>query len=351
MMGEESKSEYYRALLKRDSEYDGIFYVGVTSTGVFCRSVCPARKPKRENCEFFENAHDALLAGFRPCKRCSPLSHPDLVPDLVLKLVEAVEKEPEKRWKAQDFAKLSTNAVQASRLFKKRFGMTFVAYARARRLGMALTEIKNSNSVIGAQLNAGYDSGSGFRDAFSKIMGQPPKKSNKVLLLKAQWIDTPLGPMIAISSESKLYLLEFINRRGLEREIERLRDGLNAAIIPGEAKPIDSIKSELELYFLGRLEKFKTPLVLIGTPFQKRVWQELLKIPLGQTRSYANIATSLGKSGAMRAVGNANGANQLAVIIPCHRVINSNGQIGGYGGGLARKKWLLKHEVKCAKER
>lgn len=351
MITEESKSEYYRALLKRDQEYDGVFYVGVCTTGVFCRSVCPARKPKQENCEFFENAQDALLAGFRPCKRCRPLSHPDIVPDLVLKLVEAVEKEPEKRWKAQDFAKLSTNAVQASRSFKKRFGMTFVAYARARRLGSALKEIKNSNSVIEAQLHAGYDSGSGFRDAFFKIMGQPPKKSEKIQLLKAGWLDSPLGPMIAISSESKIYLLEFVTRRGLEREIERLRDKLNATIVPGKTKPIDSIKNELDLYFLGRLEKFQTPLALIGTPFQLMVWQELMKIPLGQTRSYADIATSLGKSGAMRAVGNANGANQLAIIIPCHRVINSDGQIGGYGGGLARKKWLLKHEVKCAKER
>lgn len=346
MLSAELRKEYYRALIAKDPEYDGVFYVGVMSTGVFCRSVCSARKPKFENCEFYKTAEEALLAGFRPCKRCRPLSHPDEVPQLISKLVQAVEKEPEKRWKEADFRKLSTSSTQASRLFKKRFGMTFVAYARARRLGIALKQIRGQKAVIDAQIDSGYDSGSGFRDAFSKIMGAPPARSKEVKLLKADWIDTPLGPMIAISDEEALYLLEFVNRRGLEREIERLRNILRAAIIPGKTEIIDSIERELKWYFKGELKQFLTPIMMVGTPFQKSVWSELMKIPIGKTCSYSDIAKKLENTGAVRAVGSANGANQIAIVIPCHRVINSDGQLGGYGGGLARKKWLLEHEAK-----
>ncbi len=349
MFSTEQKKEYYKALIAKDPEYDGVFYVGVLSTGVFCRSVCSARKPKFENCEFYKTAEEALLAGFRPCKRCRPLSHPDAVPEVIRKLVQAVEEEPEKRWKEADFRTLSTNSVQASRLFKKRFGMTFVAYARARRLGIALKEIKGQKAVIEAQIDSGYDSGSGFRDAFSKIMGTPPARSQEVKLIKADWIDTPLGPMVAMSDEKVLYLLEFVNRRGLEREIERLRKALRAAIIPGRTEVIDSIERELKQYFKGDLKQFLTPIMMIGTPFQKSVWLELIKIPIGKTCSYFDIAKALGKTGAVRAVGSANGANQIAIVIPCHRVINRDGQLGGYGGGLARKRWLLEHELEMVK--
>src|SRR5579872_2292009 len=174
MVTADERIEYYKALLAKDSSYDGIFYVGIRTTGVFCRSICPARKPKFKNCEFFRTAEEALLASYRPCKRCQPLSSPNEVPDVVRKLVEAIEKDPDKRWKREDFAKLSTNAVKASRLFKKRFGMTFVAYARARRMGIALKQIREQQSVIDTQVQTGYESGSGFRDAFSKIMGVPP---------------------------------------------------------------------------------------------------------------------------------------------------------------------------------
>lgn len=120
------KEHYYQALLDKNTEYEGVFYVGVKTTGVFCRPTCPARKPKLENCEFFETAEQALLASFRPCKRCRPLSHPNQVSELVQKLVDAVEAEPEKRWTEKDFAAMGVDVSTARRQFKKRFGMTFV---------------------------------------------------------------------------------------------------------------------------------------------------------------------------------------------------------------------------------
>ncbi len=340
------KKKYYEALLAKDSSFDGVFYVGVKTTGVFCRSICPARKPKFENCEFFETAEDALLASFRPCKKCQPLSHPDKVPEIVTELVDAVENEPEKRWREKDFKQLSTNAAQASRLFKKRFGMTFVQYARARRMGLAFNELKAKKSVIFAQVDVGYDSGSGFRDAFSKILGSPPVKADKIDSFVAKLIDTPLGPMLAVAKEEALYLLEFVNRRGLEREIERLRKKTKAAILFGSNKLLDQVAADLKKYFAGDLLEFDLPLKMLGTPFEKEVWGALKKIPYGKTCSYVDIAKAIEKPKASRAIGRANGVNQIAILIPCHRVINANGDLGGYGGGVAKKKWLLEHERK-----
>lgn len=260
-------------------------------------------------------------------------------------LVEAVEANPEKRWKDRDFDKLSVDASTARRQFKKRFGMTFVEYARARRMGLAMKQIRGGKEVIEAQLNTGYESSSGFRDAFSKIMGAAPTNFAKHHnILKASWLDTPLGPMLAIADNNALYLLEFVDRRGLEREIERLRIKTKSAIIPGETNPIASIKNELTAYFKGKAKTFNTPLNFLGSPFQQGVWTELLRIPYGETRSYLDQATAMGKPSACRAVANANGANQIAIVIPCHRIINSNGDLGGYGGGIQRKKWLIAHE-------
>ncbi|KIL51156.1 bifunctional transcriptional activator/DNA repair enzyme AdaA [Jeotgalibacillus campisalis] len=342
----ERKSEFYQALIEKNSEYEGIFYVGVKTTGVFCRPTCPARKPKFENCEFYQTAKEALLASFRPCKRCRPLSHPNQVSEVVARLVEAVELNPEKRWKDYHFREMEVDESTARRQFKKRFGMTFVEYARSRRMGIAMKQLRCGEAVIDAQLAAGYESSSGFRDAFSRIMGAPPALADNKNMFKAAWIDTKLGPMIAIADEKALWLLEFVDRRGLEREVEKLRTKTKSAVIPGSNSILQSVEKELQEYFDGKRTEFKTPIRLIGSDFQKSVWQKLRVIPYGETKSYFDIASSLGKPTAFRAVALANGANQLAIIIPCHRVIRLNGNLGGYGGGISRKQWMLEFEKK-----
>ena len=207
-----------------------------------------------------------------------------------------------------------------------------------------MKHIRKGDSVIETQLATGYESGSGFRDAFSRIMGKAPRKIEETVLLKASWIDTPLGPMLAIGDEKFLYLLEFVDRRGLEREIELLRKKTQSAIVPGSSPSILSIEKELHAYFQGKLHRFQTQIFELGTAFQKLVWEELKKIPFGETRSYLDIARSIGRPSACRAVARSNGTNCLALIIPCHRVINATGELGGYGGGIARKKWLLARE-------
>lgn len=339
----QTKQQYYQALTDRNAEYDGVVYYGIKTTGIFCRSVCTARKPKFENCEFYPSARDALLAGYRPCKRCQPLSLPNELSPILKQMIEAVEAEPDKRWKDQDFCNVGIDSSTARRQFKKRFGMTFVAYARARRVGLAVDQIRNGSSVLNAQLDAGFESGSGFRNAFLRILGSPPK-GFQGLVLKSSWIDTRLGPMIAIASKEALYLLEFTCRRGLERGVERLKTRTKAAIVPGTNAILKSIERELSEYFSGTRQHFETPLMPVGTEFQKRVWSELCRIPTGEVRSYSQQAIAIGSPNSARAVARANGANQLAIVIPCHRVIGADGELTGYGGGLAIKKWLLTHE-------
>ncbi|MDP2194231.1 MAG: methylated-DNA--[protein]-cysteine S-methyltransferase, partial [Alphaproteobacteria bacterium] len=162
--------------------------------------------------------------------------------------------------------------------------------------------------------------------------------------LHAALIHTKLGEMIAIANEAGLYLLEFVCSHRLERKIANLEAKLHATIVEGMTPPIQSIARELELYFSGDLKTFSTPVHIMGTPFQQAVWKELMRIPYGKTCSYMHQAQSIGKPQAHRAVANANGANQLAVIIPCHRIIQANGDLGGYGGGIKIKQWLLEHE-------
>jgi AraC family transcriptional regulator of adaptative response/methylated-DNA-[protein]-cysteine methyltransferase len=337
----------YRAVSQRDPEYDGVFYVGVRTTGVFCRPTWSARPPRRANCEFFADAQQALLAAYRPCLRCRPLAPPDQTSDLVRRLVDAVERQPDKRWRDADLKALLLHASTARRQFRRRFGMTFVQCARARRLGGAFKVIRAGERFIVAQLEAGYESGSGFRDAFARIMGAPPA-SRAARALFAAWLDTPLGPMTAIADDQALYLLEYVDRRGLERQIERLRARARAGIVPGRTPPIAQLEAELGAYFSGSALRFATPLAPFGSAIQRAVRDELRAIPPAGTRSYAEIAGAVGRPAAARAAARANGANPLAIVIPCHRVLAADGTLGGYGGGLPRKRWLLAHERRWA---
>lgn len=344
MVAEDKKEEYYEALLEKKTEYEGVFFAGIKTTGIFCRPTCPARKPLQKNCDFFETAQEALLAGFRPCKRCKPLEIPNLASPEIRNLINLIEQNPEKKWKDSDFDELSISANTARRHFKKYFDMTFIEYSRARRLGIAFNEIRNGSSIVNAQLESGFDSANGFRDAFSNIMGTLPKDSKGICVLYSSWIETKLGSMLVVHDDEKIYLLEFVDRRGLENEIVRLRSRLKAVIIPGKKPIVDKLEKELINYFENGYADFKTPIYMMGSEFQKKVWFELRKISTGKTITYKELAVRVGNGKACRAVARANGANQISIIIPCHRVINSNGELGGYGGGIARKEWLLRNE-------
>ncbi len=210
---------------------------------------------------------------------------------------------------------------------------------------MGFTPYKfKGKTMIKTPLSTQYESSSSFREAFSQIVDAASVSLKDQIILKVTLLDTKLGAMIAIADEKVLYLLEFFDPQRLESKIGKLRQKIKAVIVPGITDPIRSIESELNHYFEGTLKEFKTPLFSFGSSFQKRVWDELKKIPYGKTCSYASLAIAVDSPLAVRAVGSANRTNQIAIVIPCHRVINTNGGLGGYAGGLTRKEWLLQHE-------
>ena len=334
----------YRAVVDHDPSFEGIFFVGVATTGIFCRPTCRVRTPKRENVEFFASTSEALHAGYRPCRRCQPLHEGRGAPPLVTQLLAAVEAEPTGRLRDIDLASRGIEPSTARRAFKRYCGMTFHAYHRARRMGLALAGVRQGKSMLDLQLDHGFESGSGFRVAFNRHVGAAPSRARDVECLYAQWFETPLGAMLALADDGGLALLEFVDRRGLEREIEAMQKKLKRPILPGAHAYLAQIGDELAAYFAGRELSFATPIALRGSAFQRTVWNALLSIPPGATRSYADIAATIGRGSAVRAVGRANGDNRLCLIVPCHRVIGADGALTGYGGGLWRKQWLLEHE-------
>ena len=334
----------YRALARRDSAYEGVFFAGVKTTGIFCRPTCHAKKPREENVEFFPSALAALHGGYRPCRLCRPMDRVPAPPAVVTQLLQAVESSPAVRLTDKDLAAMGIDPSTARRRFRAYHGLTFQAYQRARRLGLALHEVSAGRPVIDAQLDGGYDSTSGFRGAFLQLFGKPPRGARADDCLLARRIDTPLGGMLALADRQGLRLLEFVDRRGLENEIARIRRVLRCAVVPGTNPVLEAVETQLRCYFAGERSSFDLPLAPVGSPFQQQVWAALRRIPTGQTRSYAQIAAEAGRPGAQRAVGRANGSNSIAIVIPCHRVIGADGSLSGYAGGVWRKQRLLDHE-------
>ncbi|MGA2975673.1 MAG: methylated-DNA--[protein]-cysteine S-methyltransferase [Spirochaetia bacterium] len=329
-----------RAYLSKDASFNGLFFLGVHTTGVFCRPTCAARKPLPRNVEYFPTAQAALAAGYRPCKRCRPMDldeQPQWVTDLLLE----VEQDPSVRIRDGEIRARGIDPATARRYFLKHYGMTFQGYVRARRLGGALSRIREGETLDNAVFDSGYESHSGFRDAFSRIFGDAPGSSRDKDCVLLSWMPSPLGPLVAGATEEGVCLLEFTDRRMLETQFMTVRRLFRLPVVPGSNRHLDVVHDELGRYFEGSLRCFSAPLVFPGTPFQRRVWEQLLLVPYGETRSYEQMAAAVGSPRAVRAVGHANGLNRIAILIPCHRVVNKNGRLGGYGGGLWRKKYLL----------
>lgn len=341
----------YDALVRRDPAFEGKVYVAVTSTGIFCRLTCPARKPKPENCRFYPTVGACIEAGFRPCKRCRPLATAAEGDPAVATLMAAFEAAPERRWSEADIVALGLDPSTVRRAFKRQFGITFLEMARLSRLRDGFVTLSDGGRVIDAQLDAGFDSPSGFRAAFARLLGQAPADFTGGELLKADWIDSPIGALVAVSDRTHLHLLEFVDRKALPRELKRLRAAAPGGIGIGPLPPTEQIAAELDAYFSGNGAGFETPLAYHGSPFTREVWQELRRIPAGETRTYNELARAIGRPSATRAVARANGANQIAIAVPCHRVIGADGSLTGYGGGLWRKRKLIDLEESYAKKR
>jgi len=336
-------AEMERARHARDAAYNGVFFIAVKTTGIFCRPTCPARSPLPKNVEYYATAREALFAGYRPCKRCRPMNAVDQ-PAWAAKLIADVERDPAVRITEGGLRSRGIDPATVRRYFLKQFGLTFQAYTRARRLSGAFNRIREGSAVDQAVLESGYESPSGFRDAFAKAYGASPTECRGRDCVRLTWLDSPLGPLVAGATDEGVCLLEFSDRRMIETQFATVRRLFQSAAVPGDNEHLRHLKQELTEYFGGRLTTFSVPLVYPGSSFQRKVWGQLLSIPYGQTRSYQDIAVAVGSPKAVRAVGRANGQNRIAIVIPCHRVVNSSGALGGYGGGLRRKEFLLSLE-------
>jgi len=334
--------EWYEALCRRDAGYVGSFWAAIRTTGIFCLPICSARKPKRENVEFFTTAKAALLAGYRPCKVCHPMRLPGEMPSYVEELLKELRAEPTLRLKDHDLRARGIEPAAVRRWFKRHHQMTFHTYQRMLRLNRAYRELSAGKQVTAAAFDAGYESLSGFGEGFRTTFETTPSRGAAKRVIHLSRFTTPLGPMFGCATERGVCLCEFTDRRMLEREFADLRRRLSAVLLPTEDHPHSrQLERELEEYFSGDRREFDVPLDTPTTPFRQRVWDELRTIPYGETRSYAEQAQRIGQPTAIRAVASANGQNRVAIIIPCHRVIGSDGSLTGYAGGLARKQWLL----------
>jgi AraC family transcriptional regulator of adaptative response/methylated-DNA-[protein]-cysteine methyltransferase len=341
-----TNDEKYTALVEKDAAYDGAFFAAVKTTGIFCRTTCTARKPKRENVCFYDTIHDALSAGYRPCKICRPMESANHIPEEIAQLLQEVQLDSQFRITEWELRQRGFDPSTLRRWFQKHYGMSFQAFCRMNRINTAFGAIKDGNSVLDAALESGYASPSGFANAFEQTIGTTPGKAKREPknVLVYQRFDSPLGPMIAVASEQGLCLLEFGDRRMLESEFADLQQRLDAVLLPGTNELTKAAVQQIGEYFAGTRKAFTVPLHAPGSAFQQRVWAALREIPFGGIRSYGEIAAAIGEPKAVRAVGTANGMNRLAILIPCHRVIGADGALTGYGGGLWRKDWLLRHE-------
>lgn len=338
-----SAPEMEQAFYRKDASYDGVFFVAVRTTGIFCRPSCPAR-PKPENIEFFPTIRDAIVAGYRPCKRCHPLEVYGATPEWVTTLIQRIEAEPETKITIAELRSLGLTPERVRRWFREHYGMTFAEWCRGRRLANAFMQIRAGSSLDEVALMNQYESHSGFREAFSKVFGVLPGQSQTRDFVATQILETPLGALLVAATREGLCMLEYADRRMLEQNYATIRKQFDYPVLPVTNPHIEQLRTELGLYFAGQLTKFTIPLMICGTPFQEKVWSELQHIPYGETIAYDELARRIEQPTAVRAVARANGMNRISILIPCHRVIGKDGQLTGYGGGLWRKRLLLELE-------
>ena len=342
-----SRAEMERAFYAKDASFDGVFYVAVKTTGIFCRPSCSA-KPKRENVEFFATMRDAIFAGYRPCKRCHPTETNGAPPRWVAELQARIEASPETKITASDLRTLGVSPERARRWFLEHYGMTFAEWQRGRRLAEAFTQIRNGSPLDDVVFANGYESHSGFRDAFTKTFGATPgdvgASRSHGEFIAAQFIETPLGPLLTAAVNDAVCFVEFSDRRMLEYNYQVIRKRFGLPVLPRTNEALEKLRAELDCYFRGIQKNFSSALAMRGTPFQERVWTELQNIPHGETISYQALAERIGEPSAVRAVARANGSNRISILIPCHRVVGKDGELTGYGGGLWRKRLLLELE-------
>ncbi|MEM8697482.1 MAG: bifunctional DNA-binding transcriptional regulator/O6-methylguanine-DNA methyltransferase Ada [Pseudomonadota bacterium] len=334
----------WQAVQARDRSFDGRFVTGVLTTGIYCRPSCAARHPKRGNVRFFATGNEAREAGLRPCKRCKPdeVSRDEAAVAEAVALIERAEEAPKLDAIA---ARVGYSPTHFLRVFRRAMGVTPAAYARRLRAERAEKALESEERVTDAIYEAGYSGPGRFYAETGKRLGMTPsawRKGGEGVTIRWAIAETSLGDMLIAATERGICRLSF------DEDEDALRNRFpNAEIIPADAAMTDIVARAVAAVD-DPTRPHGLSLDVQGTGFQEAVWRQLTRIPPGETRTYAEIAAAVGKPKAVRAAGSANGANNVAVLIPCHRVIRSDGSLGGYAYGLKRKEALLEREAQRA---
>jgi AraC family transcriptional regulator of adaptative response/methylated-DNA-[protein]-cysteine methyltransferase len=330
----------WAAFMRRERAWDGRVIGAVKTTGIYCKPSCPARRPKREHVEFFASGEEARAAGFRPCLRCKP-DEVGRDREAVTEAVKLVEQAEEVPTLSELAAAVGYAPHHFQRIFKRDLGVSPAEYARGLRNRRTEAALKSNGRVTDAVYEAGYAGPSSFYSDAKERLGMTPsawRDGGRGETIRWTHFDSPLGEMLLAATSKGICRLTFDDS---EESLRRLFP--NATIVEDAGRLrglIEGALAAIESPLVAR----ELPIDVAGTAFQEAVWRELRKIPAGETRSYAQIAAAIGQPTAVRAVGTANGDNHVAVLIPCHRVIRSDGSLGGYAGGLDRKRQLLAAE-------
>lgn len=330
----------WEAFERRDRNWDGRVIGAVRTTGIYCKPSCPARRPRREHVQFFATPNEARAAGYRPCRRCRP-DEAGRDESAVAQAVRWIEESDEPP-RLESLARAVGYAPHHfQRLFTRAMGVSPAAYARAVRARRAEAALSAGGRVTDAIYEAGYGAASRFYDDSRERLGMTPsawRDGGRGETIRFAIADSILGPLLVAATSRGICRLTF------DEDEAALRCQFpKATILPDDGTIADWVEGALEA--IARPSHGpQLPIDVRGTAFQEAVWAELRKIPPGETRSYAEIAAAVGQPRAVRAVGTANGSNPVAVLVPCHRVIRSDGSLGGYAGGLERKRRLLERE-------
>ena len=335
----------WQAVVDRDPGADGVFFFAVRTTGVFCRPSCASRAPRRENVEFFASTAAAEQAGFRPCKRCQPTSLPRELA-IVERACKVLDADPQQRLTlAQLSDAVHVSPFHLQRLFTRIVGISPRQYQAAQRAGVLRDALQRGRDVTRATHDAGFGSPSRMYEAVPAELGMTPsayRRQGAGLTVRYATADTPLGTVLVAATDKGVCKIAFGD--DASALVEQLDADFARAERIEDAAKMEPFIAQVRAYLQGTRERFDLPLDIGATAFQRRVWDALRRIPYGQTRSYSDIAESLGSPRAVRAVANACASNPVALAIPCHRVIGKDGAIAGYRWGRPRKEALLETE-------
>src|SRR6266513_4489404 len=346
-MGSSPELRWWHAVESRDADYDGTFVFAVSSTGIYCRPSCPARRPRRQNVTFYGKPEEAEKAGYRACLRCRPRA---IAGNPQIEMVKAVCRYVEQHLDepitlARLGAAFRQSPFHLQRTFKAVLGITPRAYADSCRLNQLKSNLRAGHPVTRAMYDAGYSSSSRLYERTASQLGMTPDKYRRGAIaapIRYTFTDSPLGRMLVAATEKGICAIQFADS---DEELDQgLKHEFPFAIRRRDDSGMREWKEDLLRHMRGQKLNASLPLDIQATAFQRRVWTYLQSIPFGSTKSYSQVAKAIGQPTATRAVARACATNQVAVAIPCHRVVREDGGMGGYRWGIDRKKALLEME-------